>query len=177
MTGLVPKLLGEEDPSKLFQKIATLSPGPRWCFKMPIQLPLLTFASVFQVAEIVLTNKLLFPMIFCKGSSPSNSNLIMNTSRTSKRSNSPAFPFQCPSHNFPLYLSLLWLLGFACQHSRHQQPTVQCQARPRRASLAFLLAPSSHVLGSGMAGLGDKPASPITGSGERFSWRWAGLRS
>lgn len=144
---------------------------------MPIQLPLLTFASIFQVAKTVLTSKLLFSMIFCKGSSPSDSNLIMNTSRTSKRSNSPAFPFQHPSHNFLLYLSLLWLLGFACQHSRHQQPTLQCQARPRRASSAFLLAPSSHVLGPGMPGLGDKLTSQITGSGERFSWRWAGLGS
>lgn len=172
-------MLGEEDPARLFQKISNLCHLARaGVFKTLIQLPLLTFASIFQVTKIVRTRKLVFPMIFCKGSSPSDSDLIMNTSRTSKRSNSPAFPFQRPSHNFPLYLSLLWLLGFACQHSRHQQPTLQCQARPRRASLAFfLLAPSSRVLGPGMAGLGDKLASSVTGSWARFSWRWAGLGS
>ena len=82
-------------------------------------------------------------MIFCKGLGSSCLKLVMNMSRTSKRSDSPAFPFQRPSHNFPLYLSLLWLLGFACQHSQHQQPTLQCQARSRRA---LLLCPSKRPM-------------------------------
>lgn len=110
------------------KKSATLSPGPAGVFKTPIHLPLLTFASLFQVTKIVLTSKLLFPMSFCKGSAPSDSNLIMNTSRTSKRSNSPAFPFQRPSHNFPLYLSLLWLLRLRVNTPNTSSPP--CNAGP-----------------------------------------------
>lgn len=50
-------------------------------------------------------------------------------------------------------------------------------AHPAMPGLAQEGLLASFTLGPGTVVLGDKLASPITGSGKRFSWRWAGLES
>lgn len=51
MTGLVPRLLGKDDPAKLFQKVRNSVTWPRWCFKNA------NSASVTNFCLLVSTNQ------------------------------------------------------------------------------------------------------------------------
>lgn len=148
---------------------------------MPMQPQLLTFAFS-QVAKIVFISKFLYPMIFCKGLGSSCLKLIMNMSRTSKRSDSPAFPSQHPLITFPFIWAFYgyWVLRVNTPNTS----SPPCNTRPGPEGLfysapvkgpgSFTLPYPNSILGPGTAGLGDKLASPITqGSdflGEGLTW-------
>lgn len=101
-------LLGK-DPSKL-PKVSNLVTWLWPVLNKQTKIQLLLLTSAFsQVAKIVLTSSYI-PYNFLQRLRPLLSpELIMNMSKTSKRSSLLLFLSE-PSHNFPLYLSLLWLL-------------------------------------------------------------------
>lgn len=98
-------LLGKETLAKLFQKVSNLV---TWLWLVlnkqinnkKIQLLLLT-SAFSQVAKIVLTSRVTFPTILCRGLGPSCLELVMNMSKTSKRSSLLLFLSSAPLITFP----------------------------------------------------------------------------
>lgn len=122
---LEPKCLGTVDPMKPKQQNCHLI----WFgfLKAPAQLPLLAFHCLLPRVQNYShqePHSLRCPVQL--RSFPAGIGSWTCLGLQKGQTNSLAFSFQHPSHNFPLYLSLLWLLLFTCQHSQHQQqPTLQ----------------------------------------------------